>query len=122
MSHHSYAQKPTITAIALVETSTIIGSVADSNAQFTQQLADRIDSSGIPLSELTIFQLIDLINKQRTEFNNQKTPTKKTSRFTVLNKNNRLRIAQNLTYEQVLQYQDNDNLVIKFSGMMGCSL
>lgn len=110
-----HTPKPTTTTIALVETSTIIGSVANSNGLFTQQLADRIDSYGTPLSELTVFQLIDLINKQRTAFN-KKPPRKLTSRFNVLDKAKNT-IATFVPFDVAMQYKEQSTCTIKYAGL-----
>ncbi len=119
--NNSVSEKPTITELALIEASTAIGSIAESNAQFTSGLADYLDSLDKHLSEITVLELIDLLNKYRDDFNgrtdsklkevksfylekvsDEPTPPAppKTSRFNVLDK--------------AKQYQD---CVVKFSGM-----
>ncbi len=110
----SVSEKPTITELALIEASITIGSIAESNAPFTKGIACYLDSLNKRISEITVFELIDLLNKYRADFNNQKTLVpKKTSRFNILDKSKQV-IAERVTFDQARQYQ---NCIVKFSGM-----
>lgn len=115
----SVSEKPTITELALIEASTSIGSIAESNAQFTKGFACYLDSLNKHLSEITVFELIDLLNKYRTDFNNQKTPAPiKTSRFNVLDKAKNT-IATYVPFDVAMQHKEQSTCTIKYAGMTG---
>lgn len=108
--------KPSITELSLIETSIAIGSVAESNATFTKGFAEYLDTFDKPLSELTVFQLLDALNKYRDRFNRpvkSKKPVRKTSRFNILDKSKRV-VAESVTFNQAIGYRD---CIIKFAGM-----
>lgn len=53
----------------LIELSLLVGSIAESNALFTAGLASYIDKIGKTLSELTVTELVTIIQEYREAFN-----------------------------------------------------
>lgn len=96
----------TKTELALIQLSLKIGSIAETNANFTRGLAQYIDSLEKPLSALTVVELAALVDDYREAFNYpDQLPPKKTSRAV---------IAKNITFEQAQQFH---NCIVKFSCM-----
>lgn len=129
------AQKPLNNSVSdiqsqLIDISSILD-ISDCNAQFTYQLAKFIQQhSDKPLDQLTLAELISIIDSCRNAFNKGVEPEllkgnlknksaspgnllPKVSRFNVLDKSRRL-IAEHVTFDQAKQYQD---CIVKFAGM-----
>lgn len=110
----------------LIEISLIIGSIAESNSSFTAGLVRFINKIGKPLSQLSVLELVTIIQDYRETFNVGTEPKLKqhrllepppksmTSRFNVLAKSSHKLIAKNIPFDQAKQFH---NCVVKFSCM-----
>ena len=73
---NNHTQNPSTTSVSdvcphshLIELSMLIGSIAESNAMFTAGLASYIEKIGKSLSELTVAELVAIIQEYRKAFN-----------------------------------------------------